>query len=467
MESADFDSLVSAETPDAAIVMTPAGQIVHWGQGAERLLGFTAAESVGRHISEFTLSPDRQEAERRLIERTLDTGRATLEALRRRKDGSLIYVDVSSRILRDPRRGEPLILLTEKDVTELKIENDRRLLHARFRDLLEYTPDGIIVTNLTGHIVFANRLSEKLFGYAHDELYGKVVETLLPPRFRRGHVAQRANYVADARQRGMGSGLDLFGLRKDGSEFPVEISLSPVNLETTSLVMSAIRDATERRRIEKTLQDLSQRNAMLLREMEHRVGNSLQVIASILSLKARQATSADTRLHLRDAQQRVLAVAAVQQNIHNAAQSGLVRVAPYLSQLCNHLASSMIGQSQPITLSVQADDGEIDSSHAVNLGLIVTELFINAIKYAFPGEGQAGLVLVSYETDGPDWKLVVADNGVGFPATAQAGAGGGGLGKALVDTLAEQLGATVEIVSGSTGTSVTVAHSRATTIPGA
>jgi len=460
MESSDFDRMLSAETADAVIVITPVGQIVHWNQGAERLLGFTAVESVGRHIADFTLSPDPSEAEQRLIKPTLESGRGTFEALHRRKDGSVIYVEVSGKILPVPDHKEPLIVLAEKDVTELKIESDRQILEARFRDLLEYTPDGIIVTNLTGHIVFASRLSEKLFGYAHDELYGKVVETLLPPRFRRGHVAQRADYVADARQRGMGSGLDLFGLRKDGSEFPVEISLSPLKLQTTTLVMSAIRDATERRRIEKTLQDLSQRNAMLLREMEHRVGNSLQVIASILALKARQATSADTRLHLRDAQQRVLAVAAVQQNIHNAAQSGLVRVAPYLSQLCNDLASSMIGQSQPITLRVQSVEGEIDSSHAVNLGLIVTEVFINAIKYAFPGEDQAGLVTVSYETDGPYWKLVVADNGVGFPATAHPAAHGTGLGAALVDTLAEQLGATVEIVSGSAGTRVTVSHSQ-------
>ena len=459
MESADFDSLVSAEMPDAAIVMTPAGQIVHWGQGVERLLGFTAAESVGRHISEFTMAPDRSEAERRLIERTLDAGHATLETLRRRKDGSLVYVDVSSKILRDPRRSEPLILFAEKDVTDLKIESDRRLLQARFRDFLEYVPDGIVVANLTGHIVLANSLSEKLFGYGRDELCGKLVETLLPPRFRRSHVAQRSKYAADARQRGMGSGLDLFGLRKDGSEFPVEISLSPLNWENTGLVMSAIRDATERKRIETALQDLSKRNEMLLREMEHRINNSLQVIASILSLKARRATSDDARLLLRDAQQRVLAVAAVQKNIHNAAQSGLVQVAPYLSQLCNHLASSMIGQSEPITLSVQSDDGEIDSSHAVNLGLIVTELFINAIKYAFPGEDQAGLVVVSYETDGPDWKLIVADNGVGFPTTAQPAARGGGLGKALIDTLAGQLGARVEIVSGATGTSVMITHS--------
>lgn len=467
MERSDFDRLLSAETADAVIVITPVGQIVHWNQGAERLLGFTAAESVGSNIAEFTLSPSPSEAERRLIGATLESGRATVQALRRRKDGSLIYVDVSSRLLPVAAHNEPLIVLAEKKVTELKIDSDRRLLEARFGDLLEYMPDGIIVANLTGHIVFANALSLNLFGYGRDELYGKMVETLLPPRFRRSHVAQRAGYVADARQRGMGSGLDLFGLRKDGSEFPVEISLSPLKLETTTLVMSAIRDATERRRIEKTLQDLSQRNEMLLREMEHRVGNSLQVIASILSLKARRAASADARQHLTDARQRVLAIAAVQQNIHTAAQSGMVRVAPYLTQLCKDLASSMLGDGQPITLSVQSVEGEIDSSHAVNLGLIVTETFINAIKYAFPGEDQAGLVTVSYETDGPYWKLVVADNGVGFAATAHPAAHGTGLGAALVDTLAEQLGATVEIVSGATGTSVTVAHARPAAIQGA
>lgn len=465
MDSSDFDSLLSAEPADAAIVITPAGRIVHWTHGAERLLGFTADQSVGNNIADFTLSPSPPEAEGRLIGPTLQSGHATVEALRRRKDGSLIYVDVSSRLLPAAAHGEPLIVLTEKDITELKIESDRRLLEARFGDLLEYMPDGIVVANLTGHIVFANGLSQKLFGYARDELYGKTVETLLPQRLRRRHVAQRAGYVADARQRGMGSGLDLFGLRKDGSEFPVEISLSPLDLGSATFVMSAIRDATERKEIEKTLKDLSQRNQTLLREMEHRVGNSLEVIASILSLKARRAATEDARQHLRDARQRVLAIAAVQQNIHTASQSGNVRVAPYLTKLCKDLASSMLGEGQPITLSVQSVEGEIDSPHAVNLGLIVTELFINAIKYAFPREDRAGLVTVSYQTDGPDWKLIVADNGVGFPAAAQP-ARGSGLGAALVDTLAQQLSAVVEIASGATGTSITITHTHAAT-PGA
>jgi PAS domain S-box-containing protein len=320
-------------------------------------------------------------------------------------------------------------------------------------------PDGIVVVNLTGHIIFANRLLETQFGYAHGELRGKLIETLLPPRFRRGHIMQRSSYVARAHTRAMGSGLELFGQRQDGSEFPVEISLSPLQMEGAWLVMSTVRDITERKRVETALVELSKHNEVLLREIQHRVGNSLQIIASILSLKARSVASEETRYHLRDAQQRVLAVAAVQQHLHNAAQGGMVRVTPYLSQLCDHLASSIIGENRPIAINVQADGNEIDSSHAVNLGLIVTELVINAIKYAFPGEDQVGHVTVSYQTNGRHWKLVVSDDGIGHAhSKAARPVAGGGLGASLVEALARQLDATVEIVSGTAGTSVSIVH---------
>ena len=189
--------------------------------------------------------------------------------------------------------------------------------------------------------------------------------------------------------------------------------------------------------------------------MEHRVANSLQMIASILLLKARAVSSEETRLHLRDAHQRVMSIAAVQQHLHAAEGIRQIEVGSYLSKLCGSLASSMIGDSQSVTIKVVADEGVINSAKAVSIGLIVTELLINAIKYAFPTNKADAAVLVVYEVDGSDWKLTISDNGVGKRGGVAAGQHSG-LGTAIVNALAHQLNARTEVVSSAAGMSVSI-----------
>jgi two-component sensor histidine kinase len=223
-----------------------------------------------------------------------------------------------------------------------------------------------------------------------------------------------------------------------------------------STLLLAIEDITERRATERALQDLLEQKNMLLQEMSHRVANSLQIIASILLLKARTVQSEETRLHLQDAHQRVMSVAAVQQQLQAAGHGESIPIGPYLSKLCESLAASMIGETRPLSLKVLAEEGTASSSQAVSLGLIVTELVINALKHAFPDQ-RAGQVVVSYAVDGANWKLSVSDNGVG-QADLRDSSKTGGLGTSLVQALAQQLEARVGRVSTSEGTTVTVTH---------
>ena len=226
-------------------------------------------------------------------------------------------------------------------------------------------------------------------------------------------------------------------------------------------ILLSFSDVTARRVVEHEKQDLLERTEELLRqkrvllqEMEHRVANSLSIIASILLLKARAVTSEETRQHLREAHQRVMSVAEVQLHLH--ASSGIERidVGTYLTKLCGALATSMIGE-QPITVKVTTDEGTVDSSEAVSLGLIVTELVINAIKYAFPKDKVGAQILVTYEVNGSDWKLMVSDNGVGkVPGSGPLAPAG--LGTTIVNALAKQLDARVEVAGGDSGLSVSV-----------
>jgi len=229
-------------------------------------------------------------------------------------------------------------------------------------------------------------------------------------------------------------------------------------------ILLAFTDVTVQRAIDRIRDELHEKTEGLLRdkqvllqEMEHRVANSLQIIASILLLKARMVTSEETRQHLHDAHQRVMSVASVQAHLHATDGVEQIEVGGYLTKLCESLAGSMIGENQPIVLTVVADGGKIGSAQAVSMGLIVTELVINALKYAFPVDTPGSLVMVTYESRGADWNLVVSDNGVG-KSVQEATDPKGGLGTVIVRALVKQLEARMEVMDTTGGLSVAVTH---------
>jgi two-component sensor histidine kinase len=228
------------------------------------------------------------------------------------------------------------------------------------------------------------------------------------------------------------------------------------------LILVSFMDVTKRRLAElekdellSRTEELLRQKDVLLREMEHRVANSLQIIASILLLKARSVSSAEMRQHLHDAHQRVMSVAQVQKHLHAMEGIDQIDVRSYLGTLCASLANSMVGEDQPIAVKVVSDIGHIGSAKAVSLGLIVTELVINAVKYAFPHLKAEALICVSYEIDGESWKLTVADNGVGKGSEDEVGTRAG-LGTAIVQALVKQLDAVMDTISDSSGTKVSV-----------
>ena len=222
-------------------------------------------------------------------------------------------------------------------------------------------------------------------------------------------------------------------------------------------ILLGIEDITERRVLERDKDELLRQKDVLLEELQHRIANSLQIIASIILMKAKAVQSEETRLHLQDTHKRVMSVAAVQRHLHAPGLDGAVEVTPYLSRLCEALAASMIGDNRPIALKVVGDRGIVPSRQAESLGLIVTELVMNALKHAFAEEEIEGVITVGYEASGTDWKLSVSDNGVGKPDGVFA-QGKSGLGTGIIKALAQQLDARVATLAGADGTSVSVTH---------
>jgi chemotaxis protein methyltransferase CheR len=231
------------------------------------------------------------------------------------------------------------------------------------------------------------------------------------------------------------------------------------------MVLLAIKDITERRVAEQEKQrllehteELLEQQQTLFREMRHRIANSLQIIASILLLKAGSVSSEETKNELRAAHQRVMSVAAVQNHLNTSEGIEQIQMGPYLTKLSAGLASSMVGPKQHIDIAVAVSEGALPTSHAVSIGLIVTELIINAIKYAFPERRASARIRVTFEMAKSDWKLTVADNGAGRNTKDELKTSTG-LGTALIGALAKQLKAQITETSSTEGLIVAVTRS--------
>jgi two-component sensor histidine kinase len=221
-------------------------------------------------------------------------------------------------------------------------------------------------------------------------------------------------------------------------------------------LLLSVSDVTEARIAARLKDDMLKEKAVLLQELQHRVANSLQIIASVLMQSARKVQSEETRTHLHDAHQRVMSVAALQQQL-SASSAGDVALRPYFTTLCKSIGASMIRDHNQVSLDVNVDDSVTSADVSVSLGLIVTELVINALKHAFPGE-RSGKIKIDYHAHGPNWTLSVIDNGVGMPADAANAKPG--LGTSIVQALTMQLHALVRVTDANPGTAVSVAHTQ-------
>ena len=220
-------------------------------------------------------------------------------------------------------------------------------------------------------------------------------------------------------------------------------------------VLMTVTDVTSALLAAKLKDEMVQEKQLLLQELQHRVANSLQIIASVLMQSARRVQSEETRAHLHNAHHRVMSIATLQKQLA-IANSEDVALDKYFKDLCASLGASMIENADRISLESTADETVTKANVSISLGLIVTELVINALKHAFPGRNQVGHIRVDYLADSKGWKLTVGDDGIGMPVGK--GQLKPGLGTGLIEALSRQLEAVVEVTGNAPGTKVSIVH---------
>jgi PAS domain S-box-containing protein len=252
----DLEAMLGAVTDHAVVKLGPGGEVVRWSRSAQVMTGYTEPEMVGRSVSVLHTEEDRGAG---LMEEELESarqdGRREFQGWRVRKGGERFLAHIALTPVRGEDGAVTGFVKVFRDVTE------SARAESLFHGLLESAPDAMVIVGSDARIVLVNRQAEALFGFERAELVGREIEVLVPPRFRDRHVGHRSGFLADPRLRPMGAGLELSGMRRDGTEFPLEISLSPLKTAEGTLVAAAIRDVTERRETEQRL--LRQRDEIL------------------------------------------------------------------------------------------------------------------------------------------------------------------------------------------------------------
>jgi PAS domain S-box-containing protein len=440
-------------TRHAIVTLTPDGTIKTWNPGAQRLYGFTAAEAIGSSI-EIVTPADLREEHLSLLARSLgDESVENFETVRAAKDGRRIHVSVSLRPVRSPIGEIFEVATVTRDLTAQRFAEDK------FRLAVESCPSGMVMMDRTGKIVMVNTEVERLFGYQRRELIGQSVDILVPARLRGQHVRHRDGFIRHPETRRMGAGRDLFGLRRDGTEFAVEVGLNPIQTSEGPHVLSVIVDISERKRLERLKDEF-------VSTVSHELRTPLTSISGSLGLLIGGATG-----KLPEAAERLLAIAQsnsqrlvrlvndildIEKMESNRIVFNFRRVEAraLVEQAIEDNRGFADGYGVRIRLDPASVAGEVHADPD-RLVQVVTNLLSNAIKFS-PPEGE---VVVSVERHGDLIRISVSDHGPGIPLEfrsrmfekfAQADAtdagrkGGTGLGLSIVKQIVARLGGSLD-----------------------
>lgn len=307
----------------------------------------------------------------------------------------------------------------------------------RFRAVAESALDGIVTTDVDGNIIFFNNSLKTIFGYEAGELSGKPLTILMPGRFKEKYLSELERFKSSGKHRLMGKTVSTTGLKKDGSEFPFEMSLSAWESGGTTYFTSILRDLSERKKMEEELLESLKEKEMLLKEIYHRTKNNLIVISSLLNVQSQHITDEKALNFFKKSQYRARSMALIHERLYQSRDLKRINFGDYIRKLSNELLEAYAINPENKKMDISADDIMLDINTAIPLGLILNELISNSLKYAFPN-GREGEISIDFREVDDQFLLTVKDDGVGFPEdlnfrTAKT------LGSKLINSLTNQI----------------------------
>ncbi|WP_417805859.1 sensor histidine kinase [Thalassospira lucentensis] len=314
----------------------------------------------------------------------------------------------------------------------------------RFERVVEYAPTAMILISADGQIEMVNAQTEIIFGYDRAELLGQPIEMLVPARMREGHPHLRSAYAKNPNARPMGPGRDLYALRKDNSEFPVEIGLNPITSGDRQVILAAISDISERKHREEQIARSLKEKETLLSEVHHRVKNNLQIIHSLLDMQTATIEDHQAREALIESCNRVRSMAQIHQSLYQSENIAKVDFANFCESLISSLLAAYNIDPDQVRIKSELAHVELAIDQAVPCGLVTNELLTNALKHGFNAD-QSGEILISTKmTDAQTVELSVSDTGIGLPTDFSI-SNSSGLGLQLIELLTEQIGGKLSI----------------------
>jgi PAS domain S-box-containing protein len=283
----------------------------------------------------------------------------------------------------------------------------------RFRTFAESATDGIVTTDDKGNILFFNKIFKTLFGYSADELSGNNLTMLMPDKFKNGYLNELKKYKASGKHSLLGKTVRTIGLRKDGTIFPFEMSLSAWESDNITYFSSIIRDITERKQAELEIKKSIIEKEHLLKEIHSRVKNNMQIISSLIDLQIKHVHEKESIHVLNETQGRLDAMAMVHKNLYESSKFTTLNFRDYVEKLVSEIFSSNRVNPDTIKTELNIEDIEMNMETAIHCGLIINEMVTNSIKYAFPKHN--GTIKVELKSYTDNLELIVADNGIGLP----------------------------------------------------
>jgi PAS domain S-box-containing protein len=424
------------------------GHITFFNNMVSKITGYSKKELIGKHYLDFVRSDYREKLKRFYIIQFIKKIPSTYqESPSINKHGKEIWLGQSVQLLIKDNRIIGFQSVA-RDITKRKlVEEALKESEEKFRTISTSAQDAIIMINNKGNISFWNEAAEKMFGYSFSEVLRKEGLTFFMPQ--RYHTAYREGFIkykTTGRGEVIDKILELVAVRKDGIEIPIELSVSSIKLKGAWNTIGIIRDITNRKRSEDKIKVALKEKEILLKEIHHRVKNNLQTIISLLNLQSGYIKDKQALRVFKNSQERVKAMALIHEKLYKSTDLAKINFQEYVGGLISYLFDSYSLPLDQVQLKLKIEDIVVDIETAIPLGLLINELFSNSLKHAFPEKrkGELRVELGKSDEEEFDCKLVVADNGVGFPENLNL-QDSNTLGLVLVETLVKQMHGVLDI----------------------